>query len=471
MRLRASLGLVLVAVAALAAPVSLRARARHPSELEYPKMTLSTPDYEELEFDSGLTGFFVEDHEIPMVSIRMRMRTAPPPADKVGLNRLTAWVIRNGGSENWPGDLISDELEFVGAQLEFLASGRGVDVRLSCLSKDLPLCLEILGDLLRNPSFPEDQIELKRESMLEGIRRQNDEPRRIAYREFKKLVYGDHPLGRSPTLETVAAITRDDLVARHRDYFRPDNAVIGVTGDVTRDEIVAALESAFAGWQPGAAEIPPEPEIELAFRPSVNYIYKDINQAVILIGHLGLNSRDENRVAVKIMNSILGGGSFTSRITQRVRTDEGLAYAAYSQYTDDPWAYGTFVASSQTKAEAAGRAIALILELIREMRDDGPSEDEFERAREMYLNNHVFDYESKAAVVERLVRLKVEGRPLDTAERDLDALSELSIEDVRRAAAEYLHPEGLTILVVGDQDDFDQPLSNFGDVHVIALDD
>ncbi len=462
-----TVGLVLVLSALL--PVwSAAAEVQHPSKLKYPELRLEATEYEEIVFESGLRGFFIEDHEVPVVSVHVRVSTDRPPMEKMGLNDLAAWAIRNGGSVEWPPDRINDELEFVAAGLEFRGSGRSATISLNCLTKDLELCLEILGDLLRSPAFPEDQIELRRTSMLEDIRRDNDDPRRIAGREFKSILYAGHPKGWNVTEESVSAITRDDLVEYHGTYFRPNNALIGICGDITKDEITGLLNEALAGWQPADVAITPEPDLELAFEPSVNYVYKDINQGVIQIGHLGINSRDENRPAVQIMNFILGG-SFTSRITQRVRTDEGLAYAAYAYFDDDPWTYGVFAASSQTRADATARATSLILEIIRDMRDNGPTEDEVERAIDSYLNSHVFDYDSKRRVVERLVRLEWEGRPLDTPERDIEKIGSLTVDDVKAAAAEYLHPDGFVILVVGDEAEFDQPLSNFGDVNVIEL--
>ena len=463
-----TVGLVLVLSALL--PVwSVATEVQHPSKLKYPELKLETPEYEEIEFESGLRGFFIEDHEVPVVNIHMRVSTDRPPKDKTGLNGLAAWAIRNGGSAEWPRDRINDELEFVAAELEFRGSGRSATISLNCLTKDLELCLEILGDLLRAPALPEDQIELRRTSMLEDIRRDNDDPRRIAGREFRSIVYGDHPMGWNATEESVSAITRDDIVEYHRTYFRPNNTLIGISGDVTKGEITDLLNEALAGWQPADVAIAPEPDVALAFEPSVNYAYKDINQGVIQVGHLGINSRDENRPAVQIMNFILGGGGFTSRITQRVRNDEGLAYDAYSYFDDDPWTYGMFAASSQTRADATARATSLILEIIRDMRDNGPTEDEVEFAIDSYLNSHVFDYDSKRRVVGRLVRLEWEGRPLDTPERDIEKIGSLTVDDVKAAASEYLHPDGLVVLVVGDEAEFDQPLSNFGDVNVIEL--
>lgn len=477
-----TVGLVLLIVV-LASWAAQAEKVKHPSELSYPRLELRTPEYEEVQFDNGMSGFIIEDHEVPVVYISMLIGTGRPPGDKVGLSSLTSWTIRNGGSEKWPAERINEALEFVDAYVEFGggggggmmrrgrggSDGRSTMVTVNCLKKDLPLCLEILGELLVRPTLPVDKMELRRETMLENIRRENDDPRRLAGREFNKLLYGDHPKAWTPTEETVSAITHDDVVAFHAKCFRPNNCMIGISGDVTKDEIVRLLDEALADWEPAEVELEPEPELPLTFRPSVNYIYKDIDQGVIMIGHLGMNSMDEHRPAVQIVNYILGGGSFTSRITQKVRTDEGLAYAAYSRYSDDPWTYGTFVASSQTRSDATARAASLIVDIIEEMRDEGPTEDEFERAREAYLNNHVFDYDSKAGMVGRLVRLKWQGRPLDTPERDVEAIENLTLDDVRAAAAEYLHPDGLTMLFVGDQDDFEQPLSNFGEVNVIEL--
>ncbi|MBM3307750.1 MAG: insulinase family protein [Candidatus Eisenbacteria bacterium] len=465
------------------------AAPRHPRDLKYPTIAVTMPEYEELSLSNGMTGFFLEDHEIPVVEISMLISVSRPPREKTGLPDLAAWTIRNGGTEAWPADRINEELEFVAAQIEFGAGGRGgmrgatgagaasaspgggqaVSVRMNCLKKDLDLVMTILGDLLKSPSFPEDKIELRRAVMIENIRRENDEPRGIAFREFRRIVYGDHPMAWRATEESVSAITRDDLVAFHRTFFRPNNVIVAVSGDVTRGEIVSALERALAGWEPATVTIEPEPEIEPAFVPSVHYVRKDINQAVICMGHLGLNRRDASRPAVAIMNQILGGGSFSSRIMQRVRSDEGLAYHASSWYSDDPWTYGTFLATSQTKSDAAGRAARLMMDIIREYSENGPTAEELATAKDAYLNAQAFEYESKAQVVQRLARLRWEGMPLDTPKRDVETIAGLTIEDVRRVAAEYLHPDGMAVIFVGDESQFDTPLSVFGEVRTIEL--
>lgn len=487
MRIRLALATVL-AMGAVALALPQPAGATHPRDLKIPTIAVQVPEYQEIALSNGMTGFFLEDHEIPVIEIYMLVSTSRVPKEKTGLADLATWAIRNGGTKAWPPDRINEELEFVAAQVEFGGGGRGgpmraipeatagspgggqtVGVRVNCLTKDLDLCLTILGDLLRSPALPPDKIELRRATMIENIRRENDEPRGVAFREIRKILYGDHPMAWRATEESVGAITRDDVVAFHQTYFRPNNVIVGISGDVTKDEIVAALEKAFTGWEPAPVTIEPEPELALSFSPSVNYILKDTNQAVICMGHLGLNRRDENRPAVALMNYILGGGSFSSRIMQRVRSDEGLAYDASSYYGDDPWTYGTFMATSQTKNDAVGRAATLMVDIIREMRDQGPTAEELAKAKDAYLNAQAFEYESTARVVQQLVRLRWEGMPLDTPQRDVETIAGLTLEDVRKAAAEYLHPDGMAILFVGDEAQFDMPLSTFGEVRTIEL--
>jgi predicted Zn-dependent peptidase len=271
--------LALAAAALFAGPAGA---AANPRSLSFPPITVEAPAYQEISLANGVSGFFLEDHEIPIVEIFMLVTTSRPPREKTGLGDLTTWAIRNGGTETWPADRINEELEFVAAQIEFGGGGRGfpgrvapldeaaapsrgqsVPIRVNCLRKDLDLCLEVLGDLLQHPAFPEDKIELRRAVMIENIRRENDEPRGVAFREFRRLLYGDHPMSWRATEESVASITRADVVAYHQAYFHPNNVLIGVSGDLTKDEIVAALDKAFAGWAPAPVAIEPEPEIVL----------------------------------------------------------------------------------------------------------------------------------------------------------------------------------------------------------------
>jgi zinc protease len=454
-------------------PAALAAETKRPKpkDLKYPALTVKTPPVTEIGLDCGLQGFLVEDHEIPVVDVVLLVKTYFPEQGKYGLNEMAQWVIRNGGTAQWPGDKLNDELEYLAASVEVYGGDLSTQIAFNCLKKDLPKVLAIFADLVRNPAFPEDKVEMKRKTMLEAIRRQNDEPNSVAYREFQKKVWSSHPYGWVETTASVNAIQRADLTAFHQQYFHPNNAILGVSGDVTKDEIVAALNQALGDWPKADVSIPKVPDVPAMLPDNYNYAFRDINQAYMLIGHLGINANNPDRPAVNVMNYILGGGSFTSWITEKVRSDEGLAYSTGSRYGADAFAAGNFTAFAQTKAEAYSRALQLIVDQIKRMQDPGPTEEEVKKAVDSYLNSQVFDYESKAQVVRRMVQLRFEGRPLDTPEKDMEAYRKLTAAEIKRVARIYLHPDMLTILVVGNEKLFDRPLSDFGKVNVIQLDE
>jgi zinc protease len=457
-------------MATLASPLAAGKR-QHPDKLKYPPIEITSPEVIDISFANGMEGFLIEDHEVPVVDIVILFPTYFPEEDKYGLNEMAQWVIRNGGSENWPADKLNEELEFLAASVEVYGGDLNTSVAINCLTKDIDTVLAIAADLVRNPVFPAEKIEKKRGDMLEEIRRKNDQPRAIARREFYKLIYKGHPYGWDTTVESVGAITRDDLTSFHAAYFHPDGAIIGVSGDVTKEEITAKLDDIFAGWEPAGTVIPEVPDIKPVFTASWNYAYKDINQAYMMLGHYGINSKDEDRCAVDVMNFILGGGSFTSWIVTEVREKKGLAYSSGSRFGDDAFTLGVFYAFAQTKGEEYSRAMQIIIEQIEKMRDVGPDKEEFRKAIDSYVNSQVFDYDSKSRMVRRLVMLKFQGMPLDTPERDMERYANMTLEDVRGAARKYLHPDKLTVFVVGDEATFDRPLSEFGKVNVIDLEE
>ncbi len=442
--------------------------ANLPRQLEFPPIEFEIPGIDTLEFSNGLHGYLMEDHTVPLINIIIMYKTGFPSEDKVGLDQIAGWAIRNGGSAQYPKDVVDDALEFIGASIESDAGNQVGQIRANFLTKDTETVLAVCADLILNPAFEPDKIELRKNNTVEAIRRKADDPNSLGRREFAKVVYGDHPLAWEPTAASVSSITREDVIAFHRMYVRPNNAVIGISGDISGKEAVDLLERFLGDWEPGG-ETPVFPEMEYRIAPSVNYIYKDVNQAYIWAGHLGMNSHNKDRPLAEIMNYILGGGSFTSWITQRVRADEGLAYSAGSTFGASPWGYGLFTASCQTRSDAAMRALGLMIEQIEKMKEAGPSEEEVADAKESMINSQVFDYESADRIVRRLAWYDTVGLPLDTLEREFESYKAATVEDVGRVGAEYLYPEDLVIMVVGNKDLFDRPLSDFGEINIIEV--
>lgn len=444
--------------------------AKVPKQIKFPPLKFTTPKVDTLVFSNGLHGYLLEDHEIPVIDVIVEFRAGYPASDQTGLNEIAGWALRNAGTKRYSKETLDKELEFVGASIESYATPRMGEIMANFLVKDTDKVLEMLADVIANPAFDPAKIDLKKDSMIEDIRRRADDPNRLTYLEFSKLVYRNHPAGREPTVRTVSSITPNDAAAFHARYVRPNNAVIGISGDITRDEAVAKIERYLGGWRPGG-EAPVLPEMKYENAPSVNYIYKDLNQAYIFVGHMGMNSANPDIPLTNVMDWILGSGSFTSWIPKRVRSDEGLAYNAGTDFGNEPWGYGLFAAYSQTRTDAAMRALAIIIEEITRMKNQGPSEEEVKTARDSFVNKQVFDYESSSRVIDRMVWYDLAGLPLDTLEREFKVYQSATVDQVGRVAGQYLHPDGLTILVIGNQDLFDRPLSDFGKVNVIELEE
>ena len=438
-------------------------------DVPVPELKWAMPEYQQFTLSNGIAGLVVEDHEVPLVEFELDFTAPPDPATRVGLAEMTTWVLRNGGSVNISADSLNDLLEFKAAYLNVSAGSELLKFSGSCFKEDLPLLLSLTRELIDHPAYPEEKIELKRSTMLEQIRRRYDRPYGIARREFFRLVYPDHPWGRETSDSSVQALGRDGLQNYHRSVFQPAGAVIGVSGDVNTGEVQKLAEQSLGSLAAGGETLASLPPLNQPAAGGVYYGYKDFNQAFVSMGHRSIKYDDPRRHASEIMNYILGEGTFQSRLTKRVRVDEGLAYGVWSSFSQPVPAEGTFLASAATRLEQSGRAIEIMKETIDTYRQDGPTQEEFDKAMKAFVNSYVWKYESSDEILSRLVYLKWRGLPLDTPQRDLEAYQRLTLDDVRRAAGELLHPDNFIIVVVGDRAKMDRPLEDFGAVTELKL--
>ncbi len=438
-------------------------------DIEIPDLQWHVPDFEEFSIGNGIEGLVVEDDEVPLVYFSIVFPAPPDPAEKVGLAEMAAWTLRNGGGNHIPADSLDDLIEYKAAWLgvyagqeQFRLSGHGH-------KDDLPFLLTVVEELILYPAYPDDKIELKRSTMLEEIRRRNDSPNGIAHREMSKLIYPNHPWGREINEATVNAITRKDILTYHEQIFDPTRSVIGFSGDIKLRKAKSLTKKYLKKLKAQSGEVaslPPAPDQAEA---GIYYVYKDVTQAFVTMGHQTIDYGDPRRHAAEIMNYILGGGGFNSLLTRRVRVDEGLAYSVWSLFLTPVPVTGRFIASAATRLDQAGRTLALMKEVIQRYSETGPTEDEFEKARQAYVNTYVWKYESSDDILFRLTYLKWRGLPLDTPQRDLEAYQKLTHEDIQTAAGELLLPDNLVVVVVGDRDKMDRPLEDFGTVHELDI--
>ena len=441
--------------------------------LVYPPLNQPQPPVpDRFELDNGMIVYFLEDHELPIIDISVRVRTGSiyEPADKVGIATITGAVMRTGGTTSRTGDELDEILENLAASVETGIGDDSGSASMSVLKEDLDTGLSILADILMNPAFREDKIDLEKVQHRSAISRRNDNPGGITRREFSKLIYGvDSPYGRTTEYDTINSIARDDLVAFYQKFFRPNNVILGVLGDFNSDEMLAKIQETFKGWEPAEIDLPEKPQIPEAYGKMIALVNKDdVNQTNIRMGHIGWLRKNEDYPALVVMSQILGIG-FSSRLINSIRVEKGLAYSVGNNYGAGYDVPGVFFIACGTKSEATVTAIEAILVEVEKMRTEEVSDDELKQAIDGFMNSSVFDYDTKGEILSRSLRYEYHEYPQDFVEQLMAGIREVTKADVRRVAAQYLHPDKFTLIAVGKASDFDKPLNTLGDVTEVDI--
>ncbi|MBM3216094.1 insulinase family protein [Candidatus Poribacteria bacterium] len=465
----AAMGLVVAACWAMLAANALGAL---PKELAFEPLEFTPPSPEHVTLPNGIRLFLLEDHELPVFDISAMIRTGDvfDPPGKEGLASLTATVLRTGGTESRTPDELNETLEFIAGSVGSSIEDDAARASLSVMASDIELGIELFADVLLHPAFREDKLELARNQALEGIRRQNDNPNQVASRRLYRLIYGSHPYGSQPTEKSIQSITRDDLVEFHRKHYRPENLWLAVSGDFRRDAIIELLTQALGGWQSSGEAVAEPPQATDARNAGVYHIEKDLNQTSVLMGHLGITRTNPDVYAVTVMNYILGGGGFTSRLMREVRSNRGLAYYAQSVFRRRALR-GIFLAGSSTKSETTVQAIELMRDLMASMREGDVSDEELDLARNSIVNSFIFAYTSNEQIVSQDMAVAYHGYPEDFLSAYTKRIQTVSVADVRRVAQQYLQPDALTIVTVGREGSFGRALSDIGPVTHVSLTD
>ena len=445
-----------------------------PRTMTFKPVEFSPPDPERIVLNNGMVVYLLEDHELPLITMTATMRTGSwlDPADKIGLAALTGLVMRTGGGGGFSAEEVDEALEQFAGDVSIGIGRQSGSASLDLLSKDLKRGLQIFTALIRTPAFEPARLELAKLQAIEGIHRRQDNPGSIVSREFVKLLYGaEHPTARESTIDSVRRITRDDLVAFHRNTIHPNGIILGVTGDFKKEAMLAALRDAFGDWKQGAVpelKIADVPENE-AGKPSVRFIDKDTTQTHLRVGHLSIKENDPDYVPLAIANDILGGSSFRSRIFNDVRTKRGLAYSVGSRLNAGVHDQGVWLVRAETKSVSTQEVIARFLANIERMRTELVSDTELAEAKDAYVNSFVFSFSSPSAIVNRLIELEYDGLPKDFLQQLRDKVVKLTKEEILAAAKKYLYPDRLKIVAVGSGKTLPAALSTFGEVKEIKL--
>ncbi len=439
-------------------------------KFDSPKLNpIKMPDIEKVELSNGLKLFLVEESKYPTIDLRAMIHTGSvfEPEDKIGLASITGQVLRTGGTETRTGDEIDKELETMAASISTGIGQTSGYIMTSALKEDIDKVMEILADIIINPVFSEEKIQLAKIMQKSGISRRNDDIGQITRREFWKIIYGkDSPYARHPEYATIDSISRDDIVQFYNDYFHPNNTIIAVWGDFKSEEMIAKIKNTLGKWKKSEVDIPSLPKVNYDYKYTVNFIQKtDVNQSNIMLGHIGGLMSNPDYPALSVMNSIL---SF-ERMFKKIRTDEGLAYSVWGSYGAGYITPGVFSCGAQTKSESTVYAIELMLNEIKRITEKKVSDEELARAKDKYLNGYVFNFDSKSKIVNRMMYYSYFGYPMNFMEKIKKGVENVTKEDILKVAKKYLHSDKVQILVVGNKDKLDKPLSSLGEVNEIDI--
>ena len=429
------------------------------------------PQPKRIVLPNGMVVFLQEDHELPLISGTARIRGGgrTAPANKEGLIDIYGEAWRTGGTKTQTGDQLDDYLEQRAARVE---TGGGIDsttVGWSCLKEDLDDVFKVFVDLLQNPEFRADKIEIAKKGMYDGISRRNDDPDQIAGREAAKLAYGaDSPYAAVAEYATVAAVTRQDLVDWHHAHVYPNNIILGVAGDFDSAAMEARLRQAFGSWAKGPAVKDPQITFKTA-KPGYYVVEKtDVNQSNIHMVALGTTRKNPDYYAISVFNEAFGGG-FSSRLFGDIRTTKGLAYAVGGGIGTSWDHQGMLRMIMSTKSQSTVEAIKALDEEMDDLAKKPITDEEIKRAKDAILNSFIFRFDSPGKVLQEKMAYEFYGYPLDFLENYQKEIQKVTKEDVARVAAKYIHRDQMAVLVVGNTAEFDKPISSLGAVNTLDI--
>ena len=437
------------------------------NQLKFPPLPAFHPQQPtRIQLANGMVIFLQPDHELPLITVTARIRggSISEPAGKVGLVALYGEVWRTGGTKTKTGDQMDDFLEARAAKIETGGGADSTTIGLNCLKVDFDPVFDIYIDLLRNPEFRADKLELAKQQMYTGIARRNDDVGSIVGRESAALTYGkDNPYAREAEYATVFAVQHEDLVNWHLQYVHPNNIILGITGDFDPAAIEAKLRQVFESWPKG----PQAKDPDIKFTPPKPGYYlvqkTDVNQSTIAMLDLGILRDNPDYFAVSVMNEIFGGG-FSSRLFNDVRAAKGLAYSVGGGVGSGFNHPGVTNVEMQTKSSTTVVGIQALYDEVDKMRDQAPGTDELKRAKDQILNSFIFRFDTPEKVLREKMAYEFYHYPLDFLERYRSEIEKVNAEQVTQVARKYIQKDKLAVLVVGNDTEFDKPLSSLGPV-------
>jgi predicted Zn-dependent peptidase len=445
---------------------------RAPVSKDILKVTL--PRATEAVLSNGLTVLIMENHKLPMISMQLNISGAGPifePSNSPGTANVTAQMLMQG-TKTRTSVQIAEQAALLGAEIN-AASGFGSSstvMNISGLSDNFDQWFALATDVLLNPSFPADELGRLKQRMKAQLRQQRANPNFLSNERFSRVVYGSHPAATvSATNESIDAMTPAMLVKWHQDRYTPQNAILGITGDIKAAEIVPKLEKAFASWKKtDLKEVLPDNPKPVAVKKVSLVDRPNSVQTTVVLGNIAIDRRDADYFAVNVANHILGGGT-TGRLFLNLREEKGYTYGVYSSFTavkyPGPWRAGGDVRTEVT----SGAMIEFFKELQR-LRDETVPAGELDEAKRAIVASFALSLENPTELLGDAIVRKIYGFPPDYWDTYPAKIMSITAEDIQRVARKYLNPDNLQVVAVGDVGKIRSVMEKYGPIEVYDSD-
>lgn len=433
--------------------------------------TVLFPRYFEKELENGFKFFVVENHEQPIISMNLVVRTGSTyDAALPGLASVTAELLTKG-TKTRTATQIAEEIDFVGGSLSSSADWDASRASVTVLKKHLDVGLSILSDVVLNPTFPDSEIARVRDQRLASLKQSKAEPSYLADTRMAAVVFGNHPYGNPAggTEKSVTAMNRSDFLKFHTTAYLPNNAFIVVAGDITPAEVVAKIESAFGSWQRATAPVQEFPVVKGLNGAKVAIVDKaGAVQSAIRVAHLGIAKNDKDFIKLNVLNTLFGG-YFNSRINLNLREKHGYTYGATSIF-DARKLPGPFVISVDVRNEVTDSAIVEILEELKRLQDEPISSDELKMVKNYLIGMFPLQIETPAQVAAGVINIELYGLPKSYYNTYRTKVGAITSRDLQAAAGRYVHPENIAIVISGNSEAIKAAVNKFGPVEIFNAD-